>query len=66
MNALDIFYEKPFVSNMVFLMKKLFYIIKAETDSVDYLNKFNMIINSLPSFKLEYDDENIVLIFLFL
>jgi hypothetical protein len=58
MDALDKLYEKPLVSNKVFLMKRLFNMNMSEGGSiVDHLNEFNMITNQLSSIKVDFDDE---------
>jgi hypothetical protein len=68
MDALDKLYEKPSVSNKVFLMKRLFNMNMSEGGSVaDHLNEFNTVTNQLSSVKVDFDDEvqgssNIVLI----
>jgi hypothetical protein len=46
MDALDKLYEKPSVSNKLFLIKRLFNMKMLEGGSiVDHLNEFNMVIN---------------------
>jgi hypothetical protein len=51
-------YEKPSVSNEVFLMKRLFSMNMSECGSiVDDLNEFNMVTNQLSSVKVDFDDE---------
>jgi hypothetical protein len=51
-------YEKPSVSNKVFLMKILFNMKMSEGGSiVDNLNEFNMVTNQLSSVKVDFDDE---------
>jgi hypothetical protein len=58
MDALAKLYEKPSVSNKVFLMKRLFNIKMSECGSVaDHLNEFNMVTNQLSSVKVDFDDE---------
>jgi hypothetical protein len=57
MDTLDKLYEKPSVSNKVFLMKILFNMNMSEADSVeDHLNEFNMATNQLSFVKVEFDD----------
>jgi hypothetical protein len=56
--ALDNLYEKPSVSNKVFLMKRLFNIKMSEGGSVaDHLNEFNTVTNQQSSVKVDFDDE---------
>jgi hypothetical protein len=56
--ALDKLYEKPLVSNKVFLMERLFNMNMSEGGSVaDHLNEFNMVTNQLSSIKVDFDDE---------
>jgi hypothetical protein len=51
-------YEKPSVSNKVFLMKRLFNMKMSEGGSVaDHLNEFNTVTNKLSSVKVDFDDE---------
>jgi hypothetical protein len=58
MDALAKLYEKPLVSNKVFLMKRLFNMKMSEGGSVaDHLNDFNMVTNQLSSVKVDFDDE---------
>jgi hypothetical protein len=58
MDALAILYEKPSVSNKVFLMKILFNMKMSKGGSVaDHLNEFNMVTNQLSSVKVDFDDE---------
>jgi hypothetical protein len=58
MDALDKLYEKPSVSNKVFLMKILFNMNMSEGGSVvDHLNEFNTVTNQLSSVKVDFDDE---------
>jgi hypothetical protein len=58
MDALGKLYEKPSVSNKVFLMKRLFNMKMSEGGSVvDHLNEFNMITNQLSFVKVYFDDE---------
>jgi hypothetical protein len=58
MDALDKLYEKPLVSNNVFLMKRLFNMNILEGGYVAYhLNEFNMDTNQLSSVKVDFDDE---------
>jgi hypothetical protein len=58
MDALDKLYEKPSVSNKVFLMKILFNMKMSEGGSVvDHLNEFNMVTNQLSSIKVDFDNE---------
>jgi hypothetical protein len=68
MDAFSKLYEKPRVSNKVFLMKRLFNMKMSEGGSVaHHLNEFNMVTNQLSSVKVDFDDEvqgssNLVLI----
>jgi hypothetical protein len=58
MDALAKLYEKPSVSNKVFLMKRLFNMKMSEGGSVaDHLNDFNTVTNQLSSVKVDFDDE---------
>jgi hypothetical protein len=58
MDALAKLYEKPSVSNKVFLMKRLFNMKMSESGSVaDHLNDFNTVTNQLSSVKVDFDDE---------
>jgi hypothetical protein len=58
MDALAKLYEKPSVSNNVFLMKPLFNMKMSKGGYVgDHLNEFNIVINQLSSVKVEFDDE---------
>ena len=58
MDALDKLYEKPSVSNKVFLMKVLFNMKMLEGGSIpDHLNEFNTVTNQLSSIKVDFDDE---------
>ena len=58
MSTLAKLYEKPLVSNKVFLMKHLFNIKMLEGGFVvDHLNEFNTITNELSSVGVNFDDE---------
>jgi hypothetical protein len=58
MDALAKLYEKPSVSNKVFLIKRLFNMKMSEGGYVaDHLNEFNMVTNQLISLKVDFDDE---------
>ena len=58
MSTLAKLYEKPLVSNKVFLMKHLFKMKMLEGGYVaDHLNEFNMVTNYLISLGLNFDDE---------
>ena len=58
MDTLAKLYEKPSVSNTVFLMKRLFNMKMSEGGSVaDHLNDFNTVTNQLSSVKVDFDDE---------
>jgi hypothetical protein len=58
MDALAKLYEKPLVSNKVFLMKRLFNMKISEGGFVgDHLNEFNMVTNQLSSVKVDFDYE---------
>jgi hypothetical protein len=65
MDALDKLYEKPSVSNNLFLMKRLFNMKMSVGGSIaDHLNEFNIVTNQLISLKMDFDDEVRDLIFL--
>jgi hypothetical protein len=58
MYALAKLYEKPSVSNKVFLMKRLFNMKMSEGGSVaNCLNDFNAVTNQLSFVKVDFDDE---------
>jgi hypothetical protein len=58
MDTLAKLYEKPSVSNKVFLMKRLFNMKMSEGGSVaDHLNEFNTVTNQVSSIKVDFDDE---------
>jgi hypothetical protein len=58
MDTLAKLYEKPSVSNKVFLMKRLFNMKMSKGGSVAYhLNEFNMVTNMLSYVKVDLDDE---------
>ena len=58
MSTLAKLYEKPLVSNKVFLMKHLFNMKILESGYVaDHLNEFDMVTNYLISLGLNFDDE---------
>ena len=58
MDALAKLYEKPSVSNKVFLMKRLFNMKMSEGVPVaDHLNEFNTVTNQLSSIKVDFDDK---------
>jgi hypothetical protein len=58
MDALAKPYEKPLVSNKVFLMNILFNMNMSEGGYVaDHLNEFNTVTNQLSSVKVDFDDE---------
>jgi hypothetical protein len=66
MDTLDKLYEKPLVSNKVFLMNILFNMNMSEGGSVaDNLNEFNMVTNQLNSIKVDFDDEFRVFLILY-
>ena len=57
-NALVKLYEKPLVSNKVFLMKCLFNMKMSEGGSItDHLNDFNTVTNQLSYVGVNFDDE---------
>jgi hypothetical protein len=57
-HALDKLYEKPSMSNKVFLMKRLFNMKMSEGGYVEYhLNEFNTVTNQLSFVKVDFDDE---------
>ena len=58
MSSLAKLYEKPLVSNKVFIMKHLFNMKMLEGGYVaNHLNEFNMVTNYLISLGLNFDDE---------
>jgi hypothetical protein len=58
MDTFSKLYEKPLVSNKVFLMKRLFNMKMSEGGSdADHLNEFNTVTNQLISVKVDVDDE---------
>jgi hypothetical protein len=58
MDALAKLYEKPSMSNKVFLLKILFNMKMSKGGSVaDHLNEFSTITNQLSSVKVDFDDE---------
>ncbi|KAK2979888.1 LOW QUALITY PROTEIN: hypothetical protein RJ640_023959 [Escallonia rubra] len=58
MQTLEKLYEKPYASNKVFLMKRLFNMRMSENGSVvDHLNDFNGVTNQLESVGINSDDE---------
>ena len=58
MAALNKLYEKPSVSNKVFLMNRLFNMNMSEGGSfVDHLNEFNTVTNQQSYVKVDFDDE---------
>ncbi|KAK3021161.1 hypothetical protein RJ639_047102 [Escallonia herrerae] len=58
MQALEKQYEKPYVLNKVFLMKRLFNMRMSENGSVvGYLNDLNNVTNQLESVGINFDDE---------
>ena len=58
MKTLATLYEKPSVSNKVFLMKRLFNMKMAEGGSVaDHLNDFNTVTSQLSSVGINFDEE---------
>ena len=66
MDALAKLYEKPSMSNKLFLMKILFNINMSEGGYVaNHLNEFNTITNQLCSVKVDFDDEVKALIIFF-
>jgi hypothetical protein len=65
MDALAKLYEKPWASNKVFLMKRLFIMKMSEGGSVaDHLNEFNTVTNQLIFLKVDFDDEVMTLLIL--
>jgi hypothetical protein len=65
MDALAKLYEKPSMSNKVFLMKRLFNTKMLEAEFVaDHLNEFNTVTNQLSFVKVDFDDEVRALLFL--
>jgi hypothetical protein len=58
MDTMAKLYEKPSVSNKVFLMKRLFNMNMLKFGYVaDHLNEFNTVTNQLSSVKVDFDDE---------
>jgi hypothetical protein len=58
MDTLAKLYEKPLMSNKVFLMKILFNMKMSEGGSItDNLNEFNTVTNQVSSLKVDFDDE---------
>ena len=58
MSALAKLYEKPSISNKVFLMKVLFNMNYSDSGSiVDHLNEFNTLTSYLSFVKVNFDDE---------
>jgi hypothetical protein len=58
MDALGKLYERPLVSNKVFLMKRLFNMNMSQGGSVaDHLNKFDTVTNQLSFVKVDFDDD---------
>jgi hypothetical protein len=58
MDVLAKLYEKPLMSNKVFLMKILFNMKMSEGGSItDHLNEFNTVTNQVSSLKVDFDDE---------
>ena len=56
--TLDKLYEKPSVSDKVFLLKSLFNMKMSEGGSIaDHLNEFNTVTNQLSSVKVDFHDE---------
>ena len=65
MDALVKLYEKPSMSNKVFIMNILFNMKMSEGGFVaDHLNEFNTVTNQLSFVKVDYDDEVRALIML--
>ncbi|KAK2977457.1 hypothetical protein RJ640_031016 [Escallonia rubra] len=65
MQALEKLYEKPFASNKVFLIKRLFNMRMSENNSVvDHPNDFNGVTNQLEYVSINFDDEIRTLLFL--
>jgi hypothetical protein len=65
MDALSNLYEKPLMSNKVFLMKILFNMNMSKGGSVaDHLNEFNTVTNQLSYVKVDFDNEVRVLLIL--
>jgi hypothetical protein len=58
MDTLAKLYEKPSMSNKVFLIKRLFNMKMSEGGSIaDHLNDFNTVTNQLSSVKVDFEDE---------
>ena len=58
MKTLATLYEKPFASNKVFLMKRLFNMKMVEGGSVtDHFNEFNIVTSQLSSVGVNFDEE---------
>jgi hypothetical protein len=65
MDTLAKLYEKPSVSNKIFLMKRLFNMKMSEGGSIaDHLNEYNTLSNQLSYVKVDFDDEVRALIIL--
>jgi hypothetical protein len=66
MDSLAKLYEKPSVSNKVFLMKRLFNMKMSEGRSIaDHFNEFNTVTNQLSFVKVDFDDEHLDLLILY-
>jgi hypothetical protein len=64
-DALDKLYEKPSVSNKVFIMRILCNMNMSKGGSLaNHLNEFNTVANKLSSVKVEFDDEVMALLIL--
>ena len=57
MSTLAKLYEKPLVSNKVFIMKHLFNMKMLGGYVANHLNEFNMVTNYLISLGLNFDDD---------
>ena len=63
MDTLVKLYEKPSLSNKVFLMKRLFNMKMSKGGTVaDHLNEFNTVTNQLSSVKVDFDEVRALLI----
>jgi hypothetical protein len=57
-NELAKLYEKPLMSNKVYLIKRLFNMKMSKGGHVvDHLNEFNTVTNQLSSVNVDFDDE---------
>ena len=58
LKALSNMYEKPLITNKLYLMQRLFNLQMSEDESVaDHINEFNIIVNQLRSVEINFEDE---------